>query len=245
MTIEWLAEHLRVSLFSTAAVQVVEDDWCALTNEKEANARQAIAGGRVFSGQFETGLLNLSGVYNRIDIVYASPLPTELPAEPQFASVGPWASTRDRFFEFTHSWIEQTKLPVVRVAFGAVLMCPTANRSAAYDVLKRMVTTVKIDPDRMHEFFYRVNWQTQSSVIRGLTINRITNWSAIRMVYANLQPMSAVPPPTVPQLHGVRLDIDNSTDINRTEPFRQDQLSPIFNELISFASESAVTGDPT
>ncbi len=244
MAVEWLAEHLRVSLFSNAAVQVAEEDWCAITKEKEAEARQAIAGGRVFSGRFETGLLNFSAAYNRIDIVLASPLPTEMPAEAQFASIGRWATMRDRFFEVTHSWIEHSKFPMVRIAFGAALNYPTPSRIAAYDILRQKITTVKIDPDRMHELLYRVNWPIQSNIIRDLTINRITSWSAIRIVYANFQPSAPVPATTIPQLDGVRLEIDNSTDVNRTQPFPKNQLVPILKELISHASESALKGDP-
>jgi hypothetical protein len=245
MAIEWLAEHLRVSLFSNTAVQITEEDWCAVTGEKEADARQAIPGGRVFSGRYGPGLLNFSGANSRIDIVLAAPLPTELPAEPQFPSVGPWASTQDKFFELTHTWIEQTGFPIIRIAFGAVLYFHTADRNAAYDVLKSMITTVRIDPARMHELSYRVNWQTESSVVRGMTINRITNWSAILMVLSNIQvPTPAVAPTSIPPVHGVRLDIDNNTDVNRTEAFPRKQLIPIFKELMAYASETALKGDP-
>jgi hypothetical protein len=97
MAIEWLAEHLRVSLFANTAVQIKEEDWSAVTGQNEADARQAIAGGRVFSGKYGTGLLNLSGANNRIDIVFAPPLPTEILAEPQFPSIGPFAQTQESF----------------------------------------------------------------------------------------------------------------------------------------------------
>ena len=243
MAIEWLAEHIRVSLFSNEAVQVTEEDWCAITKEKEAEARQAIAGGRVFSGRFETGLLNFSAAYSRIDIVLASPLPTELPAEPKFASVGQWELVRDRFFQVTHSWIEQSKFPIVRIAFGAALNSPARGKIEAYNVLKQLITTVNVDPDRMQELMFRVNLPTHSNVIPHLTINRINTWSAIRIVYSNFEPSSPIPLMNTPQLDGVRLEIDNNTDVSRTERFPQNQLVPILSELISYASESASKGD--
>jgi hypothetical protein len=247
MAIEWLAEHLRVSLFSSAAVQITEEDWRAVTGQSEAETRQAIVGGRVFSGRYDSGVLNLSGANSRIDIVLAPLVATDLAAEPQFPSVGPWEVMHEKFLKFTHTWIESTKFPIIRIAFGAVLNHPTAERNAAYDLLKGMVTTVRVDPDRMRELSYRVNWRTESSVVRGMTINRITNWSAVLIVVSHipLQPPPSVAPSSIPSLHGARLEIDNSTDAARTEPFQPKQLIPILKELISYASETAQKGDPT
>jgi hypothetical protein len=136
--------------------------------------------------------------------------------------------------------------PIVRIAFGAVLNYPTADRDAAYDVLKKMVTTVKIDPERMRELSYRVNWHTTSNVVRGVIVNRITSWSAVLVVTSNIQqfPLPSIAPTSIPPLHGVRLEIDNSTDAARADPFQQKQLIPIIKELISCASETAQKGDP-
>jgi hypothetical protein len=244
MDIEWAAEHVRVSLFASTAVHITEDDWRAVTGQNEADARQAIAGGRVFSGRFEAGLLNFSGAFNRMDIIFASPPLTEQPAEPQLPTVGPWISVRDRFFELTHKWIESTKFPIIRVAFGAVLLSPVPDRKSAYEVLKKLLSSVAVDPNRMQELLYRVNWPTQSKAIRGLTINRITNWSAIQFTIGNIpvltSPAVAV---SIPLQHAVRLEIDHNTDLNRSVPFSPGQTNSIFKELVSHASENALNGE--
>ena len=92
---------------------------------------------------------------------------------------------------------------------------------------------------------YRINWKAQSKVVRGMTINRITNWSAVRMVRTNIQfPLSPIAPVAGSSAYGVRLELDNSTDAERTEPFGGDQLVAVFKELVSFASETALKGDP-
>jgi hypothetical protein len=241
MAIEWLAEHVRVSLFSNAAVQIVEDDWRAVTKKKEADARQAIPGGHLFGGVIEPGLLNFSAAYNRIDMILGSPPLTELPAEPQFISVGRWEQARDTILALAHSWIEKNKFPVVRLAFGAVLVCPASDRKNAYETLKGLIPTVKVDADRMHELSYRVNWPTTSEARPKLIINRITNWSVIAVAYTNVQvPGSPVGPTSIPQLHGVRLEIDNNTDIKHAEPFTPIQQVAILDE--AHASNTAMKG---
>jgi len=243
MSTEWAAEQLRVSLFSSEALGVTEDDWCALTGQSEAETRRSIPGGRVFSGRFEGGLLNLSGVLNRTDIVFSAAPPEEASAEPQLPTTGSWESARDKFYDFAHVWVETRKVAVTRLAFGAVLLCETTDRKSSYEVLKSLLTSVEVVPDRMQELLYRVNWPTESGLVQGLKVNRVTSWSALEIRLATLEVTGS--PHLVPSnvLNVVRLEIDNNTDADRTISIPQAQIGAVFKELITFASEIARNGE--
>src|SRR5262249_25459262 len=162
------------------------------------------------SGPFKNGQLNLSGATNRADIIFAPAAATEFQSEPGLPSVGPWESVRDEFVNFTLSWVESIKFPVVRMAFGAVLLCRTPDRKASYLLLKDLVPSVSVDPEGMYELSFRVNWPTKSKVISDLSINRITNWSAIQFQTAGVMLAPSTAPPLLSEpLHAVRLEIDH------------------------------------
>jgi hypothetical protein len=243
MALEWGAESLRVSLFSNAPTSVNDEDWRALSSQTEQYNRQTTLGGLIFSGNIDGGQLNLSGINKRVDIILTTIPPTTPVSEGRLPTIGQWEAARDRFSSFTSAWIETAKFPIVRVAFGAVLLCPTASRHESYTVLKRLLTSVSVDPDKMRELLFRINWPTTSKIIDGLLINRITNWSAIEFLLANVE-LGASPSATAStQGHAVRLEIDHSTDLARSKPFAHGQVLSIYKELISTASDNANKGE--
>jgi hypothetical protein len=239
MAIEWAAENLRISLFSNQAVQVTDLDWRAITGQEEAETRKVVPGGRVFSGPFEDTLLSFAGTMNRADIVMscAPELSTELP------TIGPWETTRERFFRLTSEWISAVRFPITRVAFGAVLLCPTTGRKEAYAYLKKLLSSVEVNPDEMRELIYRINWPTNSESIRGLSINRITQWSVIRLTVKAVQLGESQADTKISESNAMRLEIDHSTDEARTELIDHKKVIPLYKELVTLAIQNASRGE--
>jgi len=241
MPLEWEAESLRVSLFSSVPTRLSDEDWETLTGQTEDYNRQAVSGaGFVYTGKVKDNQLALSGISTRVNIVQSSGVPAQPESLP---TMGPWEQVRDRFVDFTSAWIEGKKFPVTRIAFGAVLLYPVATRVASYEGLRDLLSSVTVDPEVMRELTYRINWPTKSSVVAGLHANRITSWSAVNIVQANLE---FAPRPTATaslQGYAIRLEIDNSTDEMRSDPFDQSQVIAIYRELVSFASENAAKGE--
>jgi hypothetical protein len=104
MAVEWVTENVRVSLFMNAPVQITEDHWRAITGQAEAQSRQIVVGGRVFSGPFAGGQLSLAGSANRIDVIF---IPDAEPNDSDLPVVAPWCPTRDKFVDFTTAWIKR------------------------------------------------------------------------------------------------------------------------------------------
>src|SRR5215472_13906013 len=122
MAIDWAVENVRLSLFSKAAVVVTDADWKALTGQQEAETRQNVPGGRVLAGPHEGGRLNLAGIGNRAGIIQTS-TPASADVAPLLPTFGKWESVRDKFVNVTSAWMRNVEFPVVRVAFGSVLLC--------------------------------------------------------------------------------------------------------------------------
>lgn len=242
MAIEWAVENVRLSLFSSAAANVTEQDWQKLTGQQEAEARQAIPGGRIFGGRYEGAQLSLSGTNNRADIILTSP-PPELTDEPRLPTFGAWAATRDMFVQLTKKWQIAERFPLVRVAFGAVLLSRADSKVDAYSRLKNLLSSVSVDPEQMRDLVYRINWPITSKVVQGLTVNRITNWGALQI---QIQQVSLHEPAgnsvSVPK-HAVRLELDHSTDAARKETFAAGDVEKVYAELVTLASENAAKGE--
>ena len=107
-----------------------------------------------------------------------------------------------------------------------------------------MVQSVKVDPVRMRELVYRVNWPKESSVVKGLELNRLTTWSSMNYVRGLVQMadpgMTVAPADTI---SAVRLELDMSTFQGRKEPFEAGSMIPILEELVLMARENAKAGE--
>jgi len=243
MALEWEAESLRVSLFSNGPTPVTDEDWRAVTSQTESYNRQAIAGGYIFSGTFENSQLNFSGINKRVDFVQSPTLPPPSGPDVTLPTIGPWKATREKFVSFTSAWMNNANFPILRIAFGAVLLCPAKNRLTSYETLKALLSSVSVDPEKMRELSFRINWPTKSKVIDGLLVNRITSWSALELLFASLELGPTPSTTTRSGVHAVRLEIDHSTDQSLSQPFDRGQVLPIYKELVSAASENAAKGE--
>jgi hypothetical protein len=244
MAIEWGAESLRLSLFASGQVRVTDEDWRSITGQDEAASRQALPGGRVLAGPFDVGQLSLAGIGNRIDVIL-----TLLPAPDQSAggrlpTIGPWEAAAGRFVEFASAWVSGLTASIIRVAFGAVLLCETESRDAANSLLAQLLPSVKIDSENTKELLYRINRPVLSRVIPSLILNRITTWSSIQITPIVMQFGTSGATRVLGNEHYmVRLEVDHNTDANSQDRIGSDRLKSVFQELVLLASENAARGE--
>jgi hypothetical protein len=69
MALEWIAEVLRVSLFSANTVNLTDADWKQITGQDEAETKQKAVGLRTMAGSYFGGLLGVSAVGPRVDCI--------------------------------------------------------------------------------------------------------------------------------------------------------------------------------
>jgi len=241
MPIEWVAEQLRLSAFSSGGVPATEQDWQRITGQEEAESRTAIAGGKMYGGSFQGGTLTLAYSGPRIDVILNAVLKGE--TEGRISSIGSWKDASVAFRDTMVEWLGQTKIPIVRLAFGAILLHQVDGRETAYKTLDELLISVVVDP-KMRELVFRCNWPVESKVIAGLMVNRITGWSAIRATAGLLQITGEnFNVASGPEINAVRLEIDHNTDQANSKPFKSGQLVPIFTELVELAQQNAEKGE--
>jgi len=210
MARDWIAETLRLSLFSAEAVSLADADWTQLTGQEEAETRQLIpGGGKRYIGNVGSRQLTVTAAGPRADIVL-SPL-AESQEQFQFSTLGHWKDAIAAFLEVTDGWLTQVSFPVIRIAFGAILLSETKGVFESYEALQGLLKSVAVQPGKMRELIYRINWPQESKAVKGLSLNRITNWSGVQVSAVLLQVGSGVTTAGGrPEKFAVRLEIDHN-----------------------------------
>jgi hypothetical protein len=244
MGLEWSAETLRVSLFSSDPVKLSSDDWKRITRKDGPEAEQKVVGRHTMSGPFLGGELSLSASSSRFDCILSASPPAGPVSESYVPVVGHWPEVCREFLVATEGWVGGIGIPIVRMAVGTVLLTPQPGMEDAYKSLLGMVESVKGDPAKMRDLIFRVNWPVNSASVNGLLINRLTTWTVVQMGYQVLVGTGAnLRLDATPLSYFVRLEIDHNTDGQRTQPFDPNRLVAIYTELTNLALETAEKGE--
>ena len=232
--------------FRAEQLPISDADWNSLTGEAEAPIRHTTAGLRRLSGKVFGGALTIGSAGNRVDVVLG-PDESAIDAKDDWALpvVGLWEEVRKQFVEATIPWLQSRPNRFSRVAFGATLLRRVATVEAGYAELRSLLISLNIDPARMRDLLYRVNWPRESGVVTGLTINRMTTWAVLGLARKLLSMTGSDLTVAQPQdlLHAVRLEVDHNTLADRTDPFDPPQTIAIYNELVDLAVENASKGE--
>jgi hypothetical protein len=243
MDLDWGVESARLSLFLSEPHAISDKDWAIITGQQEAETRQAVPGGKRLSGPVPSGVMHMSAMASRFDVILTAADIAE-GEEVQLPSVGPYDETFTSFFEGTCKWIVEVNPSVARIAFGAVLTYKAQNREEGYGHLRDQLKSLKVDPKNMRDLLYRVNWPGESKVEQGLVVNRLTTWSALRIVRKFLQISEiAVEAGDTAHVNAIRLEMDHNTDEAKKTTFVQGKLIPIYSELVGLARQNAAEGE--
>lgn len=233
---DWQVEQLRLTVFLQArggSEALSARLWSSLIGgEPESRIERSAVRTVVEEGMFEGHRVTLSLHPDRIDIVFHS-----APIEPGLPVFGPIEERLERFRQV----IEQAPYKgCVRLAFGGVMLAPAADHKAAYRTLAEYLPSVKISEDSS-DFMYQINRPVDSRVCKGLLINRLSKWAAIRLQFMTLDsPVAA----KQFELYATRLEIDINT--NPESPLEEalDHLE-LVNELIEHGRQLWLQGDVT
>jgi hypothetical protein len=242
--LDWTAENLRLSFFCVDDAKITLAHWKAITGEDEPQTQQNLAGRRSFVSPFQGGVLNLSAIGQRVDCMLLPKSPSDTIDEGYVPAVGPWPDATRDFLKATCAWLTAFEFPICRLAFAGNLLAKCANPKDAYIQLLGLLRSIKGDPERMRELIYRVSWPLDSRVVNGLILNRITTWAVMQIqLQLFVQTGKKALMTGTPATHVVRLELDHSTDVDRTEPFNRATLVPIYEELVALALENSEKGE--
>jgi hypothetical protein len=237
----WDAQTLRLTVFPLPGEDLSQaPNWEGLVGK--APEVTINRGGQLAErGPVGRGVLQLAKQTPlRADLVYDTAMsPDDEPTEPPV--LGPVEQELELFVPLAHLLLDRAPA-LQRVAFGAELLRPTGDRDEAYQYLREAIGGARFDLDGAHDFSYQINRPRESAILRGVQLNRLAKWSAIkwqRVVIASATGRQAVGPESFAN----RLSLDINTPAQRAEALPQDSLGNLFRELVQLGTEISQRGD--
>src|SRR5713226_727488 len=231
----WRAESLRVTLFAQAGAELPANDWwLAVVGEppesKTERLRESL---RTMEGHLGKAKLILNVLANRVDwiIGFDPNLDQELTESP---NIGSYPDVLESFRSKIFPWLKSAPT-VTRLAWGAILTQPIANRVAGYRKLQEYLPSLKLDPENSSELLYQINRPRRSKVVEGLVVNRLQKWSVL--AFHTLQFQVGATQAQIQRrldqvLSGCRVELDINTAEDRTEALPKERVSDLSQELI-------------
>lgn len=246
---DWKIELLRATVFFGPNAQFAGDNWWrdAVGNEPDTKIVRSKTGEATHQGLAFGGQLTLRLQPSRVDwLLNRVPSDVNDSNVPDFEiAVGNFADIYPQFSEVMTAWFRVVQPAPVRIALGAILLLPVTDRVHGYRQLRPYLPSVKIEPDSMSDFLYRVNRRRRSeSGIDDLKINRLANWSVaaielrgLRMARGNAEVINSQ------SLSFCRLEFDINTGADFLGSFSTDQSVAVFDELRRLGVEILERGD--
>lgn len=238
----WIVRQYRLTAFpSSQADGVVLPTWSGMFGTEALSAVR------------RAGVLNEEGDFNSLRVIVGSqlrlradlviqPIPTPdapivLKGEGLGSLLTAVAASReilDRFLSLLP--------PVRRLAVGVVLVRPTQNKEESYALLPEAIKTLGVNLAGTSDFTFQINRPRSSLIVRGLQLNRLAKWAAIRVGVLTVDAASSGVSHDYGE-HAIQLELDMSTEADRTTSVPAGTEGPLVKELESLAAEIAAHGD--
>jgi hypothetical protein len=236
VTSRWDAHLLRISLIGGALPEVTSETWAAMTGSPpdlhETRAREGIT--RI-SGRFEGAQLTFAALPGRRDLVIqpAPPAPDSAPSP----IAGDALDLIGKLYQLAPAVLHKTAT-TSRIAFAGTLLRSASSLEAAYEDLASLVKSVRVEPKKMRDLLYQVNWRKELNA--NVEANRLTKWSAITFT---LLAGTSGPGITVSETNYVQLEFDINTVPSETRSFSGDEGINLLARLIELAQENLANGE--
>ena len=244
----WEVEQERVTLFLFPGLEVNSDAvWKAITDTApdEVTNRPALRT-TTMVGDFESGKLTLNATSQRVDIIY-SPNPNFHEVNPSkgFAVLGARGALGKTFVDAVSKCFPDCP-KATRLAYGATMLKILPSKKESYEALASLLPSVKLDTENSSEFQYSINRPRMSKISPELKINRISKWNGLKVSLASFnfsgQANVQISAPDFIE-HAARLEVDISTDEEKTDEILSVNIVNFLNEMYEMAEEICISGD--
>jgi len=231
---DWQLEFARLLAYPVESPLFVQQKWWQdLAGQPDDFELHETRHSRKVSGTFNGALLSLAIEHNRIVWeVQPAPKVGDLP------TLGPFRDKLYRVVDLLTPWLENSCPPIRRLAFGGKLLQAAATAQQAFRVLAAHLPWMKLE-SIPNDFILQVNRRRDSSVVKGLGLNRVSTWSKMNVVF------SAEPakPFKWPENCYSALEFDINTAPEKIDILPKQSLTRLFRELADLGVEIAERGD--
>jgi len=236
----WEARQLQAVVFLRKAVPAT-DIFSQLVGEapelQQEKPKEAI---RLQSGPFLRGQLQVTIDPVRVDIVL-SPVFGADALLGSSQTLGEFSAELNDFACTIRKWLPGCGLPASRLALVAQAFAPAESPTSAYEILKDNLTSVTVQPGKMRDLWFRVNWPVSSDLTEEKYLNRLTTWASMTVLARAGAPGGAITT-MIEKFYAYR-EIDVNSPAEHPNELPADQMVPIFDEICRVILATAETGE--
>jgi hypothetical protein len=235
---EWQTGSLRVTAFHVGALDLNSVRWWEDLTRQPSESRNVRAGlGQLVEvGAIESRVLQLQIQPGRIDWLL---LPKD--ENERFPTLGDYEKSLSYFSELVFKWLAEAP-SLNRLAFGALLLIPTADQSRSNERLAQILQDVTINWEGIQDFVIQVNRpQACAALPDAGPINRVVKWQSLvrRKIVATLLPTVQVPVATEETAVSLELDMSTVASTDATKALPSERLKSLLGELMDHATDIA------
>jgi hypothetical protein len=252
VALDWQAQNFRLSIFLGTTHQVEESDWVVISGGKKPENTIGQNNIKHIWGAALGGALRISSQPARIDIILIPSTPAVPTRLDDLLYVGEFFSHIEVFRQATKKWLDNISFDILRIAFGSMIISPHKSMEATYTTVRRMLKSVRLDSGNAKDVSFSINWLTRSEKSNETLLNRVTKFSSVAFqsqltVGVPGFPMANLPgalrSESLPAVYAATLEIDHSSDAERSTPLPRERIVAIYEELLNLAIENAKMGE--
>jgi hypothetical protein len=230
----WEAASLRLALFTQQAAGPGIDTFTAFAgNSPDSDEDRPKEGTRRQVGPLDNADLQVITTPVRVDIALSVPAikPEEMLGSFPI-SFGQLDAELAKFETRSLAWVAGWRVPTIRVALLVAARARADTIDGAYEILKDNLRSVNVQPGKMSDLVFRVNWKASTSAFSEGYYNRISNWSAQRVMVNAGGGLPGRLDIQVSQRDFAQMDLDLNTPGERSTALLRGELAPIFKGII-------------
>jgi len=241
---DWQASSLRIALFTQQALPLTTDVFTAFAGEQpDRQEDRPKEGVRRQIGKIEDAQLSANITPIMVDFVIG-PLPQT--AENLMGglslTIGELKSELAKFERKVLAWLPKWEVATTRVSLVVQARAPASSTTAAYEILRDNLASVRVRPGEMSDLIFRVNWKAKTSNIPEGYYNRLTTWNALKFTTTAAGGIGA-PEVALQEKDFAQVEMDINTPAERAEPLSRDKMNTIYKDLFGLAIKISDAGE--
>jgi len=232
---DWRVELIRVTVFTRDEIPASGVEWWKQITGSEPDSISSKPQLRAFS--VSGPLLDSQFVLNvgpgRIDWILGG-IPT---VDNPVPDIGTYVDTEKQFADLVSKWLANPPIAIVRLACGAIVHLPVADKIEGYRLLSELLPPLDIDAEGSSDLLYQINRPRTSTIIPALRVNRLSKW---QVLLVSLVEAVAGRKTGIITLCRVELDMNTPAESNDNLSGHVGSLMP---ELFSLLREIVEKGD--
>jgi len=242
--IGWSAQFVRLTVFPLSPQDLDSLSFESITGtppDSQENRLKELL--RLEVGPFANGKLEVRVSPLRADVLYTPKLP-EVGPPLDISAFQLEGTFPEQLVTFTDAVTPCLTLPtqLSRIALGTKMVAFSEDHVSAYEILRKCLRSVSVDPERMRDLTYRVNWRVDCQLPGVPYMNRLTTWNAFHSTLV-ASSAAASERQLIQERYAAQLELDINTPRENSADISVDTRVLALKRMLDLAMENLRFGE--